>query len=116
MTGAGQRPMLSDARLIRQARQRVVFAEDGDHRAILAGLAHDGGGDAGDVLGDAAALLLQHRGVLGAGAVLGVGDLRHGPDAVGQCLEIVFFGVDQAPDFLGVLHRRYSFGGPAVSA
>ena len=51
---------------------------------------------------------LQHRGVLGAGADLGVGELRHAPDAVGQRLEVVLLGVHQAPDFLGVLQSSSS--------
>ena len=41
------RPMLGDPGFLAQARQRVVFAEDRDHRAALAGLAHDRGRDAG---------------------------------------------------------------------
>ena len=52
-TGTRQRFLFRDAGLLRQAGQRVVFAEDGDHRAVLTGLAHHGGGDAGDVAGDA---------------------------------------------------------------
>ena len=53
---AGQRLRLGDAGLLRQARQRVVLAEDGDDRPAFAGLAHHRGRDAGDVLGDAEAL------------------------------------------------------------
>ena len=50
VAGARQRLRLGDAGLLAQARQRVVFAEDGDHRAVLAGLAHHRGRNAGDVL------------------------------------------------------------------
>ena len=79
---------LRDAGDLRQAGQGVVLAEDRDHRAAVAGLAHHGGRDAGDVLGDAEAFLLQHGAMLGDRAVFRIGDLRHAPDAVGQRLVV----------------------------
>ena len=103
-TGARQRLLLRDAGFLRQAGQRVVLAEDGDHRAVLAGLAHHRGRDTGDVTGDPKSFRLQHGGVFGAGAELGVAKFRHFPDAVGQTDEIVLVVVHVAPDFLGVLH------------
>src|SRR5687768_12141123 len=45
------------------------------HRPAIAGLAHDGRGDAGEVLGNAEALLLQHSAVLGHRTVPSVADL-----------------------------------------
>ena len=97
---------LGDAGDLGEAGQRVVLAEDGDHRPALARLAHDRGRDAGEVLGDAEALLLQHGAVLGHGAVFGVADLRHLPDAVGERLVGILAGVDELPDLLRVLHDR----------
>ncbi len=78
------RAVLGDAGLLAEARQGIIFAEEADDRAALARLAHDGGRDAGDILGDAEALGLQLGGVLRAGADLGVADLGHAPDAVGE--------------------------------
>ena len=74
---------LGDASDLREPRERIVFAEDGDHRAAVTGLAHDRRRDAGEVLRDAEAFLFQHRPVLGHRAEFAVGDLRHLPDAVG---------------------------------
>ena len=102
---------LRDAGDLRQARQRIVFAEDRDHRPALARLAHHGGRNVGDVLGDAEAFLLQHGAMLGDRAVFRVGDLRHAPDAVGQRLVVVLAGIDELPDFFRVLHLISSFIG-----
>jgi hypothetical protein len=68
---AGDRPVLGHAGFLGEAGQGVVLAENGDDRAVLARLAHHGGRDAGDVLGDAEALMRQHLPMLGdrAGSV-----------------------------------------------
>src|SRR5262249_47477758 len=105
---AGDRPRLGNAGLLAQARQRIVFAEDGDDRAALARFAHDGGRDAGEGLGDAEALLLQHGGMLGDGAELAVAQLRHAPDPIAQLDEGLRLGIDALPDFFAVLHIGYA--------
>ena len=81
---AGEGAFFGDVGFLAEAGQGVVFAEDGDDGAVFAGFAHDGGGDAGDVLGDAEALGLEHGGVFGGGFVLVVGDFGFFPDAVGE--------------------------------
>src|ERR1700691_564158 len=48
--------LFGHAGLLRQARQRVVFAQDSDYRTVLAGFAHDGGWDASNLAGHAEAL------------------------------------------------------------
>jgi hypothetical protein len=105
-----QRPVLGQPGFLRQARQRVVFAQDGDHRPFLARLTHDGGRDAGDVLRHAEAFLLQHLPVLGGGTMLGIVQLRHAPDAVAEG-EVVFpSGFDLVPDLLGIALARLCHG------
>jgi len=74
---------LGDARDLRQARQRIVFAKDRNHRPAVARLAHDRRRDAGQIVGDAETLLFQHRPMLGRGSVFRVGDLGRCPHAVG---------------------------------
>src|SRR5258708_1865258 len=69
------------------------------------GLAHDGGGNAGEVGGDAEAFLFEHLGVLGAGLIFVVGDFRHIPDAVAQGDVVLALGVDQPPDLFLILHN-----------
>ncbi len=78
----------------------------GDHRPAVARFTHDGGRDAGHVLGNAEPFLFQHGAVLGNGAILGVANLRHLPDAVGQSLIGVFARIDELPDLVAVLHRH----------
>ena len=104
VTGSRQRPLFGHTGFLRQARQCVVLAQNGDHRAVLPGLAHDGGRDAGDILRHLETLRVQHRRVLGAGLEFAVAEFRGAPDAVGQSDELFLMGVDPAPDFLGVLH------------
>jgi hypothetical protein len=60
------RAVLGHAGFLAQAGQGVILAEDGDDRAFLARLAHDGGGDAGQLARDAEALPLQHLGTCSA--------------------------------------------------
>ena len=78
---------LGDPGLLAQPGERVVLAEDGDHRAVFARLRHDGGRDAGDVPLDAEAFLFQHLQVFGNAAVFAVGKFGHVPDAgrTGRC-------------------------------
>ena len=77
------RARLRDARLLAQARQRVVFAEEGDDGAALAPFADHGGGNTGDIFGDAKTLVAQFGQMFGGRARLGVADLGHRPDPVG---------------------------------
>ena len=57
MSGAvtRQRPVLRHAGFLAQTRQRVILAQDRDHRATLSGLAHDRGRDTGQAFGHAKA-------------------------------------------------------------
>jgi len=98
---------LRDACNLGQARQRIVFAKDRDHRPAIARLAHHGGRNARDVLGDAEAFLLQHGTMLGDRAEFAIAKLGHAPHAVRQRLVSVLAGVDQPPDFFGVLHVHF---------
>ena len=99
-----QRTMLGDAGLLAQPGQRVVFAEDGDDRPVLAGLAHHCGRDAGEVLRDAEPVALQHGLMLGGRADFLEVELRHAPDAVAEGLELFPLVVHQLPDLLHVPH------------
>ena len=78
------RTMLRNARLLAQARQRVVFAHEGDDRTALAPFAHHGGRNARDLLGDAETLVAQLSEMLGGGTRLGVADFGHAPDLVAK--------------------------------
>ena len=51
------RPRFGDAGLLAEAGQRIIFAEEGDHRTAFAPFAHHGGRNAGDILGDAETLM-----------------------------------------------------------
>ena len=90
--------------LLAQTGQRVVFAEEGDHRAALAPFADQGGGNARDLLGDAKTLMAQFGQMFGAGARLGVAHLRHRPDLVAEVNETGLDGVDATPDVTAVVH------------
>src|SRR6266508_3701794 len=98
------RTRLGDARLLAQPGQRVEFAEKGDHRAAFASFSHDRGRDVGEVSCDAKFLTLELLDMLGDGTMLGILQFRHAPDAVAQRLECVFLGIDQAPDWLAIVH------------
>ncbi len=99
-----QRALLGHAGLLTEPRQRIVFAEDRDHRPAVAGFAHHRGRDAGQVRAYAETLALQHGDVLGTGAVLGIGELRHSPDAVAQRLEVRLSRIHQPPYLFRVAH------------
>ena len=58
--------MLRNAGLLAEAGQRIVLAQESDHRAAFTRFADDGGGNAGNALGDAEALVAQFRQMLGA--------------------------------------------------
>ncbi len=59
----------------------------------------------GHGLGDAKALMAQFGQVFGRGTVLGVADLRHAPDAIGQSDEAILLLVDVPPNCVAVIHR-----------
>ena len=79
-----QRARLRHAGLLTEAGQRIVFAEEGDDGTALAPFAHQGGGNIGDILGDAETLMAQFGEMFGSRARLGVAHLGHGPDPVAQ--------------------------------
>ena len=78
------RPRLRHARLLAETGQRIVFAEEGDDGTALAPFAHQGGGNIGDILGDAKTLMAQFGQMFGRRARLGVAHLGHRPDLVAQ--------------------------------
>ena len=98
------RTVLGDAGFLGEARQGVVFAEEGDHRSAFAGLTDHGGGNVGDILGDAETLVLQFRDMLGAGARLGIADLGHAPDPLAQRDQALLVGIDMPPEVVSVVH------------
>src|SRR5215469_4019821 len=112
ITTARLRPRLSDAGFLRQTWQRVVFAEDGDHRSTVPGLADNCRGNPCDILCYSKSLPLQRRGMLRAGVELAVAQLRRPPDLVGQLGERPLFGIDQRPDLFRVLHPAHSSFAP----
>jgi hypothetical protein len=95
---------LGEIRLLAQSRQGVVFAEHRDHRPAFTGLADDGGRDAGDILGDAEALLLEHGAMLGGRFELAIRELGHPPDAIAERDEARLLVVDEPPDLFAVAH------------
>ena len=104
MAAGLDRAMLGDAGLLAQARQRIIFAHEGDDGTALAPFAHHGGGNAGDILGDAKTLMAQFGQMLGGGARLGVADLGHRPDPVAQIDETRLDRVNATPDVAAVVH------------
>jgi len=105
MAEAAQRAFLGQPRFLAQFRQRVIFAEDGDHRPACAPFAHHRGRDAGEVAADPRALggklIEMRRGRAG----FGIGDLGRVEDPVGQCHVIRAPRLDHVPERIGVLHR-----------
>ena len=99
-----QRARFGHAGLLAEAGQRVVFAEEGDHRTAFAPFAHHRGRNAGDLLGDAETLMAQLGQMFGGRARLGVADLGHRPDPVGQGDEARLDRVDAAPDVTAIIH------------
>src|SRR3546814_1455478 len=91
-----QLALLRQAGDLAQPRQRVELAEDGDHRPALSRLAHHRGRQPGDPGLDAEALQLQHRPMLGGGAVLLVVKLRRLPDPAAAFDIALAPGLDQA--------------------
>ncbi len=101
-----ERARLGDVRLLAQAGQRVVFAEDGDDGPAPAGLAHDRGRQPGDGGGHVEALGAQRFLVRFGRAVLVVEQLRGLPHPVGQLLEGRRPGIDAMPHLFAVAHVR----------
>src|SRR5258707_13388100 len=102
MAAGLDRARLGDARLLAQARQRVVFTHEGDDGTALARFADQGGGNAGDVLGNAKALMAQFGEMFGRRTRLGVAHLGHRPDAVAQIDETRLDLVDATPNVAAV--------------
>src|SRR5882757_8362614 len=106
MTAGFHRTRLRHARLLAQTGQRVIFTEEGDHRAAFAPFAHHGGGNAGDFLGDAETLMAQLGQMLGGGTRLSVAHLRHRPDLVAEVDETRLDCIDAPPNIATVVHFR----------
>ncbi len=104
MAAGLDRARLGDAGFLAQAGQGVIFAEEGDDRSAFAPFADHRGRDIGDILGDAKALVAQLGQMLGRRARLGVADLGHAPDPVGERGETRLDRVDAAPDVAAVVH------------
>ncbi len=66
MAAGLDRARLRHAGLLAETGQRVIFAEEGDDGTALAPFAHQGGGNAGDILGDAETLMAQLGQMFGA--------------------------------------------------
>ena len=98
------RPVLGNAGFLAEARQRVIFAEEGDDRSALAGFADHRGRNARDILRDAEALVLQFRGMFRDRPALGIADLGHAPDPVAERDQPVLGGVDVAPQRVTIVH------------
>ena len=99
-----QRPRFRHARFLTEARQGIVFAEEGDDGSAFAPFAHQRGGNPGDLLGDAETLMAQFGQMFGRRARLGVAHFGHRPDPVAQVDEARLDGVDAAPDITAIIH------------
>src|SRR5690242_6065604 len=95
---------LRHARLLAEARQGIVFPEEGDHRTALAPFTHQSGRNVRDVLRHAKTLMLQLGQMFGCGARLGVANLGHPPDPVTQLDESPLDRIDATPDVSAVVH------------
>src|SRR3979409_1045902 len=98
MASGLQRARLGHAGFLAETGQRIIFAEESDDRTALAPFAHQGGGNAGDMLRDAETLMAQFGEMFGSRTRLGVADLRHAPDPVGQGDETRLDRVNAEPD------------------
>src|SRR3954465_10047516 len=101
---APQRSVPRAARLLAEARQRVIFPHEGNDRSALAPFAHHRGRNARDLLGDAKALMTQLGKMLGGGPRLGVADFGHAPDLVAEVDETCLDRVNATPDVAAVVH------------
>jgi hypothetical protein len=90
--------------------QRVVFAQERDHRPALAGLAHHRGGDAGDIASHPEALVRELLGMNGDRFMLAIAGLGNGPYCVGQGVEARLRGFDMGPDRVFVHGRLLRAG------
>ena len=104
MAAGLQRARFGDAGFLAETGQGVIFAKEGDHRPAVAPFAHQRGGNACNLLGDAETLMPQLGQMFGRRARLGVADLGHRPDPVGQVDEARLDGVDATPDVAAVIH------------
>ena len=99
----GSSGLLGDATFLAEAGQRVVLAENGNDGAPFARLAHHGGRQPGDLLGNAKALARKHLRVLrGRGALLVV-QFGVAPDAVAEGEEVRRLLLGQPPDLVAVV-------------
>ena len=92
------------ARVLRQAWQCVVFAEDRDDRAASACFANYGSGQASGVVGDAKSLFHQQFAVGSAGFKFRVQGFRRVKYIVGQFDEALRVIVGEDPDLVFVFH------------
>ena len=104
MAAGLERARFGHAGLLAEAGQRVIFAEEGDDGSAFAPFAHQRGGNAGDLLGDAETLMAQLGQMFGGRARLGVADLGHRPDPVARGDEARLDRVDATPDVTAVIH------------
>src|SRR5262249_18399281 len=98
------RPRFGNVSFLAEAGQGVIFAEEGDHRTAFAPFAHHGRRNATDVFGDTKTLMAQLREMLGRRARVGVADLGHAPDPVGEGGEARLDRVHATPDIAAVVH------------
>ena len=104
MAAGLQRARFGHAGFLAETGQGVIFAKEGDHGPAFAPFAHQGGGNAGDLLGDAKTLVTQLGQMFGGRARLGVADFGHRPDPVGQVDKARLDGVDATPDVTAIIH------------
>ncbi len=108
MAAGLQRARFGHAGFLAEAGQGVIFAEKSDHRPAVAPFAHHRGRNACDLLGDAETLMAQLGQMFGGRARLGVADLGHRPDPVGQGDKARLDGVDATPDVTAIIHLPIS--------
>src|SRR5215831_16107045 len=101
-----ERAMLRHACFLAESGQRVIFAEESDDGPAFAPFAQQRGGNAGDILRDAEALMAQLGQMFGGGARLGVTHLGHRPNLVAQVDKASLDCVNVTPNVAAVVHRR----------
>src|SRR5207245_8368476 len=104
MAAGLERARFGHAGFLAETGQGVTFAEEGDHGPAFAPFAHQGGGNACDLLGNAETLMAQLGQMFGGRARLRVADLGHRPDPVAQFDEARLDGVDAKPDVTAIIH------------
>ena len=100
--------LFRDVRRLAEAGQGVEFAQNGDHRPVLARLAHHGGRQAGEAGRHLEAARGKHRRVGGGGALFLEIEFGRLPHRVAEAEKGVAVLFDQRPGVVEIARHRLS--------